>query len=162
MLERRSFLKLGVALGLVRYTEPIAALVEPVNPWIEDRGDFLIVRVPDGKTLAREVFSKPAIVWLGACSILRDVECQSFVNFAAKPGSLVQHVSVDCSRVATDRQRAAVLVRGNGGSFLDTYIRCGPSNDCAIHLEHGTIDRLHIHAVSGPSGFASNVEAERV
>jgi hypothetical protein len=62
-LLRRTFLKAsaGVALaaaamskGLTLLDEPELLIADSHKDWIEDRGEFYIVRVPDYKTFARQ------------------------------------------------------------------------------------------------------------
>jgi hypothetical protein len=65
---RRTFLRLtGAAAGalvIAKYAEPLAVLADH-GPWVEDKGDFYIVRVPDFKTFANEHLEKPTIFLLG-------------------------------------------------------------------------------------------------
>ena len=62
-MQRRSFLSVlagaSAALGLARYAEPFALTPDAHHEWVEDKGDYVIIRVPDFKTFARETINKP-------------------------------------------------------------------------------------------------------
>jgi hypothetical protein len=115
-IERRGFLKLGAALVgalvLTRYAEPVVAVADTHHDWVEDKGDYVIVRVPDFKTFANEVISKPVIFILGEQAIVRAVEVEGFANIYAPKGGTVLESRFDASRMAVENERAVVGVKG--------------------------------------------------
>lgn len=142
MIARRGFLRLlgaaGVAAGLVKYAEPIVEFVQD-GAWIEDKGSFLILRIPDGKTFANETFRKPVLVMMGLRSILRDTEFIGVVNIdAGKGGALIQGNIFDASRVLTDRVRPVIEMRGNDFELRDSVVTAGQSNDYAVRISEGS------------------------
>jgi hypothetical protein len=114
-IERRGFLKLGAvligALTLTKYAEPLVDVADTNHDWIEDRGDYLIVRVPDFKTFANEMISKPVIFILGEQAIIRAVEVEGFANIYAPKGGLVTASRFDGSRMVTEKDRPLVNLK---------------------------------------------------
>lgn len=135
-LTKRGFLKLGAALvggvSLMRYAEPAIALPEP-QEWIEDRGDFFIIRIPDGKELVNELIAKPAIILLGAGAELRRVWIDGFANLMAPKGGILRDCSFDGSTMSTESARPVLLLRGSSHlSILGGMITGNEKNSSGI------------------------------
>jgi hypothetical protein len=112
---RRTFLKAGTAvlgaLTLARYTEPLIAMLDSSHEWIEDKGDFVIVRVPDFKTFADEVIAKPAIFIMGEKSVVRAVDVKGYVNLYAPKGGMVTASRFDASKMLVARARPVMELK---------------------------------------------------
>lgn len=114
---KRGFLKLASALiggvSFMRYAEPVIAMPKVTHDWIDDRGDFVIITVPDFKTFKNEVIPKPAIFALGEGALVAGCEISGFSNIFAKQGASLKDCLFDGSRMLTENSRAVVtLVRG--------------------------------------------------
>jgi hypothetical protein len=129
---RRTFLKLaGAAVGalaLTRYAEPLA-LVSDVRPkyadWIEDRGDFYIVRVPDFQSFARERLKKPTILLLGENATVADIQVDAFVNIQAPKGGRIMACSFDARNVRVGRNRPVVEITDSCDLLLADCVALG-------------------------------------
>jgi hypothetical protein len=93
-LIRRVFLGAGaVAAGglLVKsYTEPLGQVAAEYKDWIEDKDDYCIIRVPDGKAFINERIDKNVILLLGAYSTFKGVDVRGYANIATRgPVSIV-------------------------------------------------------------------------
>jgi hypothetical protein len=84
------------------------------HDWIEDKGDYCIVRVPDFKTFAHEAISKPVIFILGEQAIVRAVDVEGFANIYAPKGGLVTASRFDGSRMVTEQDRPLVNLKAEG------------------------------------------------
>lgn len=108
---RRGFLKLGTAviggMAITRYAEPIIQLADRLE-WVEDKGDYCIIRVPDFKTFANESITKPAIFILGELAIVRSVRVEGFANIYAPKGGRVMDSLFDSSRMVVKKERPVV------------------------------------------------------
>lgn len=124
-IERRGFLKLGAALigalTLAKYAEPVVAVADHHHDWIEDKGDYLIVRVPDFKTFAHEAISKPVIFILGEQAIVRAVEVEGYANIYAPKGGLVTATRFDGSRMVTEKERPLVNLKAENLTISDCH-----------------------------------------
>lgn len=117
---RRTFLKLvgaaAGALGITQYAEPLA-IVPDAPPkrgdWIEDRGDFFVVRVPAFHVFASETLDKPTIFILGYQALLRDVLVRGFANVAVPRGGRVLRCHFDASNMAVGRNRPVLELIGS-------------------------------------------------
>lgn len=123
MTTRRIFLKLAGAVtglvaasSLVKYAEPYAKLSE-IGEWIEDRGDFFIVRVPDYKMFAGEILNKPTIFLLGERAVVKDVRVNGFANVHAPNAGMVLGCMFDTSGMKVARNRPIVEIKGFGLKF---------------------------------------------
>lgn len=137
-IERRGFLKLGAALigamTLAKYAEPVVAVAETHHDWIEDKGDYCIVRVPDFKTFAHEAISKPVIFILGEQAIVRAVEVEGFANIYAPNGGLVTASRFDASRVVTEKERPVINLKAKDITISDCHlIGTGESPSFGFH-----------------------------
>lgn len=112
---RRTFLKAGTAvlgaLTLARYTEPLIAMPDSSHEWIEDKGDFVIVRVPDFKTFANEVIDRPAIFLLGENANVKHVDVKGYVNLYAPKGGSVTYSKFDASKMLVGRERSVMELK---------------------------------------------------
>lgn len=93
-LLRRVFLGAGaVAVGgllVKRYTEPFGQVAAEYKDWIEDKGDYCIIRVPDGKAFINERIDKNVILLLGAYSTFKGIDVRGYANIATRgPASIV-------------------------------------------------------------------------
>ena len=122
---RRGFLKIGAAIlgsiGIVRYSEPLIEIARS-HKWIEDKGDFVIVRVPDFKSFANETINKPAIFIMGQESTVKNLEVLGFANFYAPEGGSILQSRFDTSRMVTEITRSPVTIKG----------QCVIMNECAF------------------------------
>ena len=113
--NRRSFLKTGTTLVggvlLTKYIEPIVPIAElKKHEWIEDKGDFYIVRVPDSKTFANEMLDKPTIFLLGHYTVVKDIVVNGCVNVVAKGESLIHDCNIDASKIMLPNPRPIIVV----------------------------------------------------
>jgi hypothetical protein len=126
-LQRRGFLKvvsaLAAATGLVRYIEtPI--LMPNKHEWIEDMGDYYIVRVPEGKTFANERLDKPTLFGLEDRATVTGIEVLGYANVYHKGQFAFMHSRFDTSKMILDHKRPAMNIIGVGpankaGSMLN-------------------------------------------
>lgn len=114
MLIRRSFLKIAsaAASSLAVYREPLSLLTDPHNDWLEDRGSFVIIKVPDNKTLKNITVPKPAIISLGLSATMVDVAIRGFANIIGKPGAHVLECTFDASSMRAELDRCVVHLGG--------------------------------------------------
>lgn len=128
-LKRRGFLKLGAVtvggLAVTKYAEPFITTPESKD-WITDKGDYVIVRVPDYKTFAREVIDKPAIFILGTRSFVSGVDVTGFVNVAFSPGSVFEQSRINCEKVIAQGARHPMVITGRDGFLQYNTFVCGP------------------------------------
>jgi hypothetical protein len=122
---RRTFLRLtGAAAGalvIAKYAEPLAVLADH-GPWVEDKGDFYIVRVPDFKTFANEHLEKPTIFLLGESATVRSVDVDGFANIFAPKGGIFTQSRIDSSRMAAERARPALTLKGARFAVTDCHL----------------------------------------
>lgn len=157
MIERRGFLKmlgaLGASTGLVTYAEPLMKLAPVRHEWIEDRGDFVIIRVPDYKSFAHEVIEKPAIMFLGYGAAAEFLEFRSYLNVDFGQGSWLRHSEVDTTRSRTELQRSTLRMRGRNGRVEYCCFKSGPSDKYSIEVEEETRDlqvsEVHVYGSQG-------------
>lgn len=125
--NRRSFLKTGTTLVggvlLTKYIEPIVPIAElKKHEWVEDKGDFYIVRVPDSKTFANELLDKPTIFLLGHHTVVRDIIVNGYANISHKGTSLITTSRFDVSKMLLSTNRSILSVEAPGDSPNDTHI----------------------------------------
>jgi hypothetical protein len=122
---RRTFLKAGTAvlgaLALTRYTEPLIAMPDSSHEWIEDKGDFVIVRVPDFKTFANEVIDRPAIFIMGENAAVKHVEVKGYVNLYAPKGGSVTNSIFDASKMLVGRERSVMELKAENVVISDCH-----------------------------------------
>lgn len=118
---RRAFMKMAGVAGLAAaapitlYSQPLVRVTNS-HEWIEDRGDFYIVRVPDGKTFAEEALEKPTIIQMGARSKIRRIWIEGFTNVYAAGEFSIEASSFDARGMATSARRPVLHLNGRGGS----------------------------------------------
>jgi hypothetical protein len=131
-LTKRGFLKVagGVAgaLGLQLYSEPLIAIPKR-HEWIEDRGDFYIVRVPSGKSFVNEHLDKPTIFQAGERSHINNVKIDGYVNLYFISQLSAGHITIDASRMSTQATRPALKVQGHLG-YID-YLNITGNGVCS-------------------------------
>lgn len=135
-MQRRSFLALAGATSLACYAEPFTLIQDARHEWIEDKGDYVIIRVPDFKTFASETISKPAILLLGQGATARDVEFGSYLNLHGKPQSRLMKFRLDASRATTQTPRPTLRMNASHALVIDGAIQTGPTDTFAISVEH--------------------------
>lgn len=129
---RRGFLKLGAAvvgsLAIMRYAEPIIQLTKH-HEWIEDRGDFVIVRIPDFKSFANEQINKPVVFLMGEQSTIRNIDVKGFANIYAPRGGSFTDSSFDSRHIVTESNRSAIELRGQGMIIGGIKMQFTPSSN---------------------------------
>jgi len=114
MIERRGFLKIATTLMggamLATYTEPLIKLATPEShKWIEDKGDFYIVRVPMYKSFTKEHLDRPTIFLMDNYSIVSDVTVIGYSNFKTQGSRIISNCCFDITNTKTVNERSAVL-----------------------------------------------------
>lgn len=139
---RRAFLRaLGAAaaaIGITRYAEPELLIPDVHHDWIEDRGDFYVVRVPDFKTFANETLNKPTIFLLGQESTMKYVEVNSYANIAMGLGASVLSSRFDSSKAQAGKPRATVNVNVKAdkhGQISGCQFLCGEWDEAAVRVQ---------------------------
>ena len=116
---RRTFLKVlgagaAVASAPQLYREAHSFVAKPKD-WIVDHGDFLVVRVPDGMTFAKERLGKPVLLFMGNRTRFHDCEIKGFCNVYGGNEFAITDTVWDVSQMRLTKDRAAVhLLKGNG------------------------------------------------
>ncbi len=158
--SRRGFLKLAAsvvgALSLARYAEPILAIADRHHDWIEDKGDYLIVRVPDFKTFANETLNKPVIFLLGQEATVHHVEVNAFSNVHSPKGGRIYGSRFDGSQMETEMPRPLVVIKGGDGLVIENCNMIGVGHQAAIDLYHlkskPQISHVYSIGLSGQQG----------
>lgn len=138
MSERRGFLKLAAALGLVHYAQPLLA-TKPLHDWVDDRGDFYVVKVPEGKSMSHEVFSKPTIFQLGNGAVLSGLTVHGFCNMYGRGQILIKDSVFDASKCSVDEDRSVVFLDGScglTGSFDGITVIGNGRSRSGVHYRH--------------------------
>lgn len=126
---RRTFLKTATALvgGVLaaKYLEPLTNISQIHNDWIEDKGDYYIVRIPDNSIFSNEILDKPTIFVTGAYVALKRLEITGFVNIIAKGPISVMDSMFDASKSVSlnDSDRPVIrldMPNSTGDATLDT------------------------------------------
>lgn len=125
---RRTFLKVlgagaAVASAPQLYREAHRFVAKPKD-WIEDHGDFLVVRVPDGKTFAKERLRKPVLLFMGNRTLFHDCEIAGFCNVYAGEEFAITDTFFDVSQMRLTEDRAALhLLKGSHGLLSRISVR---------------------------------------
>jgi hypothetical protein len=119
MIERRGFLKVATMMVgsvlVAKYIEPAIELIKPEkHTWIEDKGDFYIVRVPEYKTFAKEILDKPTIFLMDHHSTVTQVDVKGYSNIKMSGYCTVTESRFDVSEMITEQERSVLLVNGTG------------------------------------------------
>lgn len=140
-IERRGFLKLAAAviggMAVTKYAEPLIQVAGAHHDWIEDKGDYCIIRVPDFKTFANEIIAKPVIFIMGEQAIVRSVDVGGFANVYAPKGGMVDACRFDGSRMVTEQKRPLVNIKGDGLMVTGVHFIGGPNNDSLANFAPG-------------------------
>lgn len=132
---RRSFLKVGVTVGgLVLFREPLSRLLPTHHDWVEDKGDFYIVRVPEKKVFLNETLAKPTIFLLGALAAVKAVEVKGFANIFMPRGGSVEGCHFDGSKMKTDKDRPVLLLQGEGAFIYNNVVNTPPNAAIAANF----------------------------
>lgn len=95
---------------MAKYIEPVTQLINPEkHTWVEDKGDFYIVRVPMYKTFSRESLDKPTIFLMDQFSTVTQVSVNGYANFKTEGSSSLTDCEFDTSNMRTVEDRPAVL-----------------------------------------------------
>jgi hypothetical protein len=147
-LTRRGFLRLAgaaaLAVTLPLYREvPQLVVPKPFNQrdWIEDQGDFYVVRVPEGRTMTREqLLDKPVVFFMGARSALEAVEAATAIVYAPLHARLTDCVFSSASQ-RFDKERAVLTIAGKSNvELVEPRIKLGMDTPVALDLrENSTI-----------------------
>lgn len=141
MTTRRGFLKLAAAtagaIGLTKYAEPWLQLPE-THEWVEDRGDFYVVRVPQSQRFANERLDKPTIFLLGAYSMLEGVQVDGFTNISAMGGAAIQQCHFNASRMEVSRNRSVVEMKAFGATMRDCLFVGNGASVAGLHILPGS------------------------
>ena len=125
MIARRGFLKvlgaIAASTGIIHYAEAKVLMPEQ-GSWIEDKGDYYIVRIPDGKTFARETLDKPTIFGFGRDSSMREVTVNGFSNLYLQSGASTYDCAFDARGYSIEGRTAALEVYGMGGMLEMTRV----------------------------------------
>jgi hypothetical protein len=112
---RRTFLKTASAVigGVLvsKYLEPMFNLADVHKDWIEDKGDFYIVRVPDNSIFKNEKLDKPVIFVTGAYVTLANLDVQGYANIIAKGPINIRDNVFDASKVLSLKEMDRSVVR---------------------------------------------------
>lgn len=140
MLVRRTFMKLGVqavgALSVVRYADAFQPIPES-RMWIEDKGDFCIVRVPENKTFDNEVFEKPVIFIMGDGANVLRTTVNSFSNFAVGRNALVSDCVFDVGNSVMKDRKEVVIMDGHSATIQYCRIDARSQAERAWSIDFG-------------------------
>ncbi len=119
--NRRTFLKTGTVLVggvlLFKYIEPIVPIAEPKkHEWVEDKGDFYIVRVPDTKSFVNETLDKPTIFLLGENTLIKGLNIKGYINVAYKGNCAISDLYLDTSKMTLPNERSLMYIE-NGSKI---------------------------------------------
>lgn len=120
-ITRRGFLRvLSGASAVIAITSTARSLMlydeqdleRPISlryrDWVEDRGDFYVVRVPSGKSFAKEFLNKPVVMILGRGSLATNLRIDGFVNLYGDRGSVLSNTYIDSSGYQSVQSRSAL------------------------------------------------------
>ena len=140
MNTRRGFIKIGMAVvgafTLAKYAEPLIE-VSDLHQWIEDKGDFYIIRIPDFKTFAKETLNKPTIFILGEQSTVRDVEIFGYANVYAPKGGLITDMLFDGRKMVTEKARPLVVLNARGLKLENSNFHNNPTSFASLYFDTG-------------------------
>lgn len=138
MLNKRGFLKIASALvgglTLSKYTNAEFFVsekkVSAFQDWIEDRGDFYVVTIPDFKSFSNEILNKPTVFLAGHNSSISRIRITGFVNIHSKNGHvLLTESEIDVTQHAVDCRRYVIEASGYSGIELSgCHIKCPENN----------------------------------
>lgn len=146
MIERRGFLKVATmmvgSLLVAKYIEPIIQIVTPEkHSWIEDKGDFYIVRVPKNKIFANEHLDKPTIFLMDDSSYVHDVNVEGYSNIMMTGKCKLLNCNFDTSKMVVQENRPAVIITSSGiQNMFDSN---------SIITNHSAVQRLYTETVIG-------------
>jgi hypothetical protein len=95
---------------VAQYVEPLVAMPAPKR-FVDDRGDYLIVRIPNGEHVRDEEFKKPILLVLeGPYALFSSCLVTGFANVLAPNGGLIYDCLFDGAAMRTKNPRSVVLV----------------------------------------------------
>ena len=123
-MERRSFLKvLASTVGLTTLPSGVLVYDEPLVPttpksWVVDKGDYYEVWIPDHKTIERESFDKPIVLFLGNRSRINKCHVLGAATVYAKLGSSITSCGFVTKYSQFLRSRPAISVEMGNQLFI--------------------------------------------
>lgn len=126
---RRSFLKIGSALvagtAVTTYAQPLLNIItlNAKHQWVQDKGDYYVVTIPENKSFAKEYLDKPTIFLFGDNSKLLDVSVIGFANMRGANSVEIQGCYFDAGKVsAKDRDTTIIAKKFNNSCFYGNHI----------------------------------------
>lgn len=126
---RRTFLKIGSALvgatAVTTYAEPLLNVLTPdaKHQWVQDKGDYYVVTIPENKSFAKENLDKPTIFLFGDNAKLIDVSVLGFANMRGAQNVGIHDFFCDAGKVsAKDRRDAILLDKFTNGYFSGLHV----------------------------------------
>jgi hypothetical protein len=102
---------------VAQYVEPLVAMPAPKR-FVDDRGDYLIVRIPNGECVHDEEFKKPILLILeGPYALFSSCLVTGFANVLAPNGGSIHDCYFDGIAMRTKKPRAVVHVETSGGGM---------------------------------------------
>lgn len=158
-LTRRGFMKLlGASAGAAAVGLPVFGdkfeIINQQERWVHDKGDYLIVRVPDFKTFANEVFEKPVLFLMGKESSVSGVICKGFANIYGSNQFLFKDCLFDSrGKNFEGRRKGVVSVESGRACIISSAFYIGPGMETCLDLRGS-----EPHALTGIYFETSNTE----
>lgn len=152
-MQRRTFLKvlgagaaaIGIGSKLNQYLESTEFIPEysQYKDWIQDKGSYLLVRIPDGKSMANVTFDKPTLFIMGEHSWLDRIRMNDYCNiYAPSHAKIINSLfDIEQSVIVNDSNRTAIKLCDNASNLVFAYnsIQCHGKCDVAFDVD-GCID----------------------
>jgi hypothetical protein len=135
---RRTFLKIGSALvagtAVATYAEPLinALTTGAKHQWVQDKGDYYVVTIPENKSFAKEHLDKPTIFLFGDNSKLLDVSVIGFANMRGAKSVEIQGCYFDAGKVSAKDRSAAILADKFTNSYFSDLHVIPPKDPCGV------------------------------
>lgn len=133
---RRGFFKVLGAVASAAYLptlyqEKNFQMADSYRDWIEDMGDFYIVRVPDLMTFSKVTLDKPTILQLGFRSVFSNCKIQGYTNVYNTGGEfkLIDNI-FDASGIRLTKNRYPLEFKGKirNSAVYQTHSPKGTTN----------------------------------
>lgn len=132
---RRTFLRLAASTPIALYSEPWALVVNAGRKWVEDRGEYLVIRIPENEMFRDEELTKPAIVFMGRCAVMKGVRTEHFTNIFGAGYNAIFDTYFDGRKIQSERPRALVEVKSKGEILIGSSLfYCGPGTESALRV----------------------------
>jgi hypothetical protein len=137
---RRAFLKTASVISggvmLPVYSEPLIQFSEYRN-WVQDKGDYYIVNVPERKVFGNENLDKPTIFLLGVSSSVVNVSITGFTNIRGSKGVAIRNFYVDTRNCRSDTNRASIILQNFMTSVVENVrVEAPPDQMTGISMFH--------------------------